>query len=262
MAILNKSRNGSAVIWNNGVFKLNFRDYAKIINNAYERAVREDPSKKHDLIEFVPNAFFVPQVRFKGEGRFESLSSGEQQYYNAINTIVYHILNLDSISNHYTRVNILFDEVELYFHPEFQRTFISDLLQSLNNLKLDKIKEVNILFSTHSPFILSDIPSSNILRLIDGVPQDQSNETFAANIYDLLNDDFFLKDGVIGEFAKQKIKIILSKNVISEEDIKVLELIGDPLLKSVVINQANAKINDDDLINRQIEKLKEKLKNK
>lgn len=269
MELIYELNDGTALKWENGKFRLKFSDYALIINKAYQRALdfhnkqpRDKRSRKPELIEFVPNAFFVPEVRFKGEGRFESLSSGEQQYYNAINTIVYHILNLDTIDNHYSRVNIMFDEVELYFHPEFQRRFISDLLRSLNNLKLDKIKEVNISFSTHSPFILSDVPSSNILRLVDGVPQDQSNETFAANIYDLLNDDFFLTDGVIGEFAKQKIKTILNKSVILEEDIKILELIGDPLLKSVVIDQANAKIKNDDLINRQIEKLKEQLKNK
>lgn len=267
MEFVYKVSNRSAGKWENGIFQLKFSDYALIINKAYQKALdsyneksKDKFSRKPELIEFVPNAFFVPEVRFKGEGRFESLSSGEQQYYNAINTIVYHILNLDTIDNHYTRVNIMFDEVELYFHPEFQRRFISDLLRSLNNLKLDKIKEVNISFSTHSPFILSDVPTSNILRLIDGVPQDLSNETFAANIYDLLNDDFFLKDGVIGEFAKQKIKRILGKKVISEEDIKILELIGDPLLKSVVIDQANAKISNNDLINQQIKKLQKQLK--
>ena len=256
MDFLNKTRKESAITWSNGVFQMNFRNYAKIINNAYERAVKEDPSKKHDLIEFVPNAFFVPQVRFKGEGRFESLSSGEQQYYNAINTIVYHILNLDSISNHYTRVNILFDEVELYFHPEFQRTFISDLLRSLNNLKLDKIKEVNILFSTHSPFILSDLPSSNILRLKNGEPQSNSKQTFAANIYDLLKDDFFLENGVIGEFAKEKIQKVLESNSDHfEENLKIIDLIGDPLLKGVVSEKFNNNIQKEELLNIQIEKL-------
>lgn len=195
--------------WQNNSFELKFSDYAKNVNRAYERALVNAPEEKHDLIEFVPNGFFVPKVRFKGEGKFESLSSGEQQYYNAINTIVYHVLNLDSIKRHYSRVNILFDEVELYFHPEFQRTFISDVINALNNLNLDNIKEVNILFSTHSPFILSDIPSSKILRLENGIPKNDVSQTFGANIHDLLANDFFLKEGFMGEFAKEKIEAII-----------------------------------------------------
>jgi hypothetical protein len=262
--VLTGNDNAKEVKWKDGNFELHFADYANRINYAYRKALYENPENQIELLEFVPNGFFVPVVRFKGEDRFESLSSGEQQYYNAINTIVYHILNLDSIEKHYSRVNIMFDEVELYFHPEYQRRFISDLLNSLNNLKLDRICEVNILFSTHSPFILSDIPSSNILRLVDGKPTDQPNQTFAANIYDLLNDDFFLNEGVIGEFAKQKINDILKKKKITERDIQILDLIGDPFLKSVVLDKVRSEEyeKDDDLIKAQIEELEKQLKNK
>lgn len=253
-----------AVKWNDDRFKLDFKDYAKIINEAFRRARAKSSNHKLELLEFVPNGYFIPQVRFKGEDRFESLSSGEQQYYNAINTIVYHTLNLDSIDDHYSRVNVMFDEVELYFHPEFQRRFISDLLRSLNNLKLDKIREVNVLFSTHSPFILSDIPSSNILRLVDGAPQEQTNQTFAANIYDLLNDDFFLKDGVIGEFAKKKINRILRKKEISQNEMDIIELIGDPFLKSVVLDKvmSNKYEKNEEMIRNQIKILEDQLTKK
>jgi energy-coupling factor transporter ATP-binding protein EcfA2 len=259
---LSDKTNESGLKWKNNLFELKFDDYANTVNRAYYRSLREDPKEKHDLIEFVPNGFFVPKVRFKGEGRFETLSSGEQQYYNAINTIVYHVLNLDSIKRHYSRVNILFDEVELYFHPEFQRTFISDVIGALNNLKLDNIKEVNILFSTHSPFILSDIPSSNILRLKNGEPQSNPNETFAANIYDLLHDDFFLENGVIGEFAANKISALLEDDISDEEFcLKIIELIGDPLLKRVVSEKFNTRIKDERVLEAQINKLQEQLNN-
>lgn len=246
--------------WEDGKFRIKFSDYSKIINHVFNKALLVNKRiRKPELIEFVPNSFFEPEVSFRGESGFRSLSSGEQQYFNAINTIVYHILNLDSIQDHYSRVNIIFDEIELYFHPEFQRRFISDVLKSLKNLSLENIKEVNLLFSTHSPFILSDIPSSNILRLKDGCPQSNSKQTFAANIYDLLKDDFFLEKGVIGEFAKEKINAILQKEVIEKEDLKIIDLIGDPLLKGVVNNKANQKIKNEQLIRKQIEILKKQL---
>ena len=151
------------VSWSEGKFKLNFNQYAKIITHAYNTALKENKeSRKPELIEFIPNAYFEPKVSFKNEGGFQALSSGEQQYFNALNTIIYHVLNLDSIKDHYNKVNVIFDEIELYFHPEFQRIFISDLLKTLKKLRLENIKEMNFIFSTHSPFILSDIPSNNV----------------------------------------------------------------------------------------------------
>lgn len=246
--------------WKEGKLVLRFDDYVKIINYSLLRALNEGEFKQFSLNEFVPNAFFEPEFKFSGESNFQSLSSGEQQYYNAINTIVYHMLNLDSIPNHYTRVNVIFDEIELYFHPEFQRRFISDLLKSMKNLQLENIKEVNLIFSTHSPFILSDIPSSNIIRLKDGEPQSNAKQTFAANIYDLLKDDFFLENGVIGEFSKEIIEGILKAN---SEDIqsklKLVELIGDPFLKTIIERQLNEKMSKKSQIESQIEILKNKL---
>lgn len=248
------------ITWHEGKLVVKFSDYAKIINYAFEKAKEENLEKDLSWLEFVPNAFFEPEVRFRGESSFQSLSSGEQQYFNAINTIVYHILNLDSIPYHYSRINILFDEVELYFHPEFQRRFISDLRKSLMNLNLDKIKEVHILFSTHSPFILSDIPSKNILRLKEGESITNSKQTFAANIYDLLHDDFFLEDGVIGEFASEKITEVLKGNNSNEEYcLNIIELIGDPLLKSVVAEKFNSRIKDEKVLEEQINKMQEQL---
>jgi hypothetical protein len=56
---------------------------------------------------------------------------------------------------------------------------------------------------THSPFILSDIPESNVLSL--GTKDGHTpSSTFGANIYDLLQDSFFL-DSDIGELAYSKI---------------------------------------------------------
>jgi len=103
----------------------------------------------------------------------------------------------------------------LYHHPEMQRTYISRLLKGIEALKLKKIKSINIILSTHSPFILSDIPSKNILRLgkeegltSKGILSD--TQTFGANIHDLLANDFFLKSGFMGEFAKSKINEVIN----------------------------------------------------
>lgn len=62
---------------------------------------------------------------------------------------------------------------------------------------------------------------------------------FAANINDILRQSFFLKNGFMGEFAKQKIlKVIdsytkkkLDTNEFKEA-VELLTLIGEPLLKN------------------------------
>lgn len=150
--------------------------------------------------------------------RLNELSSGEQQKIHLINAFIYHFNNTFSVHKEssgkrqkYRYFNVIFDEIELYFHPEYQRSFINDLLGTLAYYKhlteAKEIKALNILFSTHSPFILSDIPSDNILKINIGKPSSDSNgiNSFAANIHDLLDDEFFLDKGSMGEFAKLKI---------------------------------------------------------
>lgn len=76
---------------------------------------------------------------------------------------------------------------------------------------------------THSPFILSDIPECNVLYL--GTDEDHKpGLTFGANIYDLLQDSFFLKSD-IGEVAYTKINelVELYNREFSENNQKIFE---------------------------------------
>src|SRR5690606_25959341 len=134
---------------------------------------------------------------------FNALSSGEKQKIFGSATLLYHLANINSVRRSgkyvkYRHVNVIRDEIELYYHPELQRTYIKDVLDSLDNADLSAIAGINLLFITHSPFILSDIPKSNILFLEDnGMPSANAvkTQTFGANIHDLLKESFFLQDG-------------------------------------------------------------------
>lgn len=135
-----------------------------------------------------------------------------------MSTILYHIRNLDSVvddkeSVHYNYVNIVLEEVELYFHPEYQRKFIDKLISYLKRSHFDRIEHFNIMIVTHSPFILSDIPRDNVLFLNEGLSYNAyeicDSNTFGANIHDLLRTSFFLKNGLLGEFANKKIAELL-----------------------------------------------------
>ena len=169
-------------------------------------------------------------VKFNMEDAFpmSGLSSGERQIAGAVSNFAYHLANIDSVWEdknlkligkigngistedkrflfRYKHVNVIFDEVELYFHPDLQRRFVKYLLDALWNLDLQHIEGVNIQLVTHSPFVLSDIPATNMLCLSsDDEEEKPFGNTFAANIHDLFNNRFILLD-TIGELAKIEI---------------------------------------------------------
>lgn len=62
---------------------------------------------------------------------------------------------------------------------------------------------------------------------------------FAANVNDILRQSFFLKNGFMGEFAKQKILKVIDRYTKKKLDtnefkeaVELLTLIGEPLLKN------------------------------
>ncbi len=175
------------------------------------------------IIEYLPPSIFDIEFIFNESDKmnsenaasFSALSSGEKQLIHSIQTVIYHLNNLDSIEGEdriaYSSINVIFDEIELYFHPELQRKFIDHLIKNINRLSLTNIRNINVCFATHSPFILSDITNQNILRLENGkVSSKEFKQTFGANIHDLLANDFFLQEGFMGEFAKEKINQVIN----------------------------------------------------
>ncbi len=220
-----------------------------------------------ELLDILPPPIFKYEFYSKNIP-LSKISSGQFQKIGLLSSIVYHLKNIDSIKkdtnlNAYNQVLLVLDEIELYFHPEQQREFIYDLVRllKLNNFK--QIKNINIFFITHSPFILSDIPSQNVLKLDKGKPVVTDNvNSFGANIHNLLADEFFMNDGFIGKLAHDKIGITLNWLKIkanemnqSNEDLynidnkikvlkfndvrdeynyhrNVIELIGEPLVKN------------------------------
>jgi hypothetical protein len=194
----------------------------------------------------VPAAFFSVGFKFQNQSEFEQLSSGEIQMLNSVNQVTYHLRNIESIQHCYSSINIIFDEVELYFHVDYQRVFISKLIESIKLLKLKRILNINIQFLTHSPFILSDIPSQNVLRLENGVPSEKEQKgTFGANLHDLLFDSFFLEEGFMGKFAEEKINEVINRINFERLILKIDHLekrIDDPKTDAVEKEKLNDEI--------------------
>jgi hypothetical protein len=102
-----------------------------------------------NITEFLPPSIFQTKVWLSSDkGRlcsFGDLSSGEQQYINSVQTILYHINNIDSVHQSgieekvfYKNINVIYDEIELYFHPEYQQKYVQHLISELGQLELKK----------------------------------------------------------------------------------------------------------------------------
>lgn len=182
-----------------------------------------------EMMKLLPPAFFLTEVTYKKKGKIvsdedddkmtlQTMSSGERQMLYSLSYIYYHIKNIASIKENgkrvvgYHHINLIFDEAELYYHPEYQRQFLKRLLERLAYCHINKtnIRSINIMIITHSPFILSDLPKSNILFLKKGDEDEDrvEKETLGSNIYDLLKSGFFL-DYAIGDLVQQKLQDIL-----------------------------------------------------
>lgn len=139
---------------------------------------------------------------------------------------------------------LLIDEAELTLHPEWQKQFISLFLDFIGE-KFSYVK-VQIVLTSHSPFILSDLPphcvtllkkENNRTIVVDSL--ERKNETFGANIHELFTDSFFLQDSLIGEFARRKIENLIARvntqSKYSQDEYNQLkreiDMIGEPYVR-------------------------------
>ena len=266
-----------------------------LLSKEIEKVINENYSPTLDLktIELIPPSFFNIEILLNDGSNFELLSSGEKQRIHSVNSLFYHLQNLESVSQvmddesytiKYSHINILFDEVELYFHPDMQRTFISYFLNYFKKLKFDFIESINICFVTHSPFILSDIPNENVMFLkkgegiFDKTEQiiNKDNRTFGANIHELLSTGFFLDKGFMGEFAKEKINDLIkylksetqdnldniSDNWSEKKAEDFINIIGEPLIRESLMSLYHKKFysREKTLIENRIKQLEQELK--
>lgn len=237
-------------------------------------------------------------------------SQGEIEFLFLLSSIYFYLkpLDKDIQKEHkdYFRNLILFlDEPTNSYHPQWQKKFIFDL----NKFIKDNFKDFNfhIVITSHSPFLLSDLPKENVIFLekynendnevkkgiqkignCKNVTKETNIKTFGANIHTLLSHGFFMKDGLMGEFAKDKIQSIIKyheellKNELTKEENKkqrdekkeiyekeyktkfwqIQSIIGDDYLKQVIKNhlvEIEKILYGEYLIDKEIKKLKDEI---
>ena len=245
-----------------------YEDLIKILGEDF-RNIKIDALSIEDIKEFEKMFYFMSiEIKSNTELFFENFSTGQKLLISYFGIIARSILFRENKTSFF----IVIDEIENSLHANWQKRIIKYLDIFLNAIsKLSKeTNEYKLLFLTHSPFLLSDLPKENVIFLekdektgncINATNKVDINP-FGANIHTLLSHGFFMKKGLMGEFAKDKIKSIidyheeLSKKELTKKENKIQRdeekeiyekehktkfwqiqsIIGDDYLKQVIKN--------------------------
>lgn len=202
----------------------------RFIKLFYDDFVFKEGKEKHSFI------FHIFSIEYVG------LSSGEKNLLSMFSRFKW---AADTIPSTQSEIVFLLDEPEVTLHPQWQTSFVKLLNDNLPKLFPKKL--LQIIISSHSPILVSDLPKNNILFL---EKDDKTGEckvselkdiknTFGANIHSLYADAFFLRDkgGAMGEFAKGIIKQVIGElNKEEPEDAdylkSIIHLVGEPLIQN------------------------------
>ena len=218
--------------------------------------------------------------------QYDEISDGEKQ-------LIQYSIDIISAFNYYeTRNNwnisiiCLGDEIDNHLHPKWKQEIIYNFINMIKTYKkyTERIIPLHIILTTHSPFLLSDLPKENVIFLDKYTKKDNEvkngiqkigncknvsykiniEQTFGANIHTLLSHGFFMENGLMGEFAKGKINEIieiLKKEQLSEDEIKtckhIISIIGEPILQKTLEHQLSGKLNPNET---ELQKLERKQK--
>lgn len=194
------------------------QDYKSVNNKGFNAEyidIEKIESLQKEILNHLSRNYYNQNVRvsnFLGiKSTDRKLSSGENALLNFYSILYECVQNMDKEKIHDEYV-LLLDEADLGYHPEWKKRFVNSIVKSLPLFfKFSNIQStIQIIFITHDPLTLSDIPRKNVIFLDkngqgETIISNDNKETFGANIHDLLADSFFLSDSLMGDFAKEKI---------------------------------------------------------
>ncbi|MCU4164964.1 AAA family ATPase [Carboxylicivirga caseinilyticus] len=241
--------------------------YVKFYANKDELTI-EDREKIEEFINYMP----FKRRMSSGEGALLNFYS---RIYDFLNTNLKE-LKYRKLSNHYI---LLLDEADLTFHITWKKKYVKALLSTLPYFfdELENKPTLEIIFTTHDPITLSDLPNTNVIyierpdysspsRILDFNNKRRPLKTFGANISDLIADSFFIEDSLIGNFALDKIQETIKwlnnkDNLESKIYYKtIIKLIDEPIIQRKLAEMYDDKTQDNfqaDVIDEQIKKLQE-----
>lgn len=202
------------------------------------------------------------ELSWINNGQHIRLSSGEIAILNLLVNITTALQN--AINNHKSRFIIMLDEIELFLHPKWQKKYMKNIITAIESVLGSK--KCHILLTSHSPFILSDIPKECVNFIGEKFVHEQ---TFGANIHTLLSNGFFMNDGLMGEFAKEKISQILFLlsgeigpiNIPNEQIKPIIKIIGEDFLREKLLKMYDEKFLTKEAQIARLQKQIDELKN-
>lgn len=163
---------------------------------------------------------------------------------------------------------LLVDELESGMHLEWSRRLIKILINNLSEI-LDiegKGRKIQLSFTTHSPYMLSDIKPGNVIMIEKNQETGYSEgkvlqNTFAKNIQEIMKEN--LIDNIYGDFALAKINSMIERLNGEEEQegneeelLKEIHLISEPILRNKLLEMYDKKYNTSEFsIEKQLLKL-------
>lgn len=222
--------------------------------------IKKDTDKLRLLVKDVLRVRFFLTARFfdifygHSVVGYQRLSSGELEMLNLLSRLYYGITLLpQKFDNKESPRLLLLDEAEIGFHPDLQRQYVKILTEFMGYMIVKAGVDFQIVITSHSPIILSDIPVNcvNFLRKEGNVTHLLTDEkqTFSENVFNLYRRAFFMENGLIGEFASGKIKVLYEKIQNGEngnEIVKEVMMIGDERVRNYLLSEIS--IRDKDFI--------------
>ena len=161
---------------------------------------------------------------------------------------------------------LVVDELESGMHLEWSRSLINFLVNYINEIDKMGGMKFQLIFTTHSPYMLSDIKPGNVIMIEKNQETGCSEgkvlqNTFAKNIQEIMKEN--LIDNIYGDFALAKINsmigILNGKEVQEgneEELLKEIHLISEPILRNKLLEMYDKKYNTSEFsIEKQLLKL-------
>ena len=161
---------------------------------------------------------------------------------------------------------LVVDELESGMHLEWSRSLINFLVNYIN--EINKVGGMNfqLIFTTHSPYMLSDIKPGNVIMIEKNQETGYSEgkvlqNTFAKNIQEIMKEN--LIDNIYGDFALAKINSMIERLNGEEEQegneeelLKEIHLISEPILRNKLLEMYDKKYNTSEFsIEKQLQKL-------
>ncbi|MCS0788230.1 AAA family ATPase [Cytobacillus firmus] len=271
----------------------NYKNYLCLLNYINNLEFQSDEmgnyldsnsSITNEFIKFYKEKFYYTSIF---SFYWSEMSSGQLsllnlfgRFYDSLNEIQQDLLDEENDTNEGKltlkdlEYLLLIDECDLYFHPQWQKDWLYYFLKLIEVLFKGNVQ---VILTTHSPFVLSDFPNTNVTFLSNKSKAltisndiEGSARTFGANINELFTNSFFINDGLMGKFSKNKINNFIRDlmNTTPDDVIKnkskykkFIDLIGEPFIKSKLLKIYNEKLQlaSDDEIEKRIKYLETEL---